>query len=126
MYLSSVSNISLVKDMTSNLLGQQRTLHLLSNQLSTGVKSNNLTDYSPTEAKRLLSLSAALSQRDAYLFSINSARDNMSFYEVTLTQISKILDLAISFSSNNNVYSAYTANTIATQATGYLDSLTAL
>jgi len=50
----------------------------------------------------------------------------MSFYDVTLTDMNKVLDLAIGFSSNNTAFSELTATTLEMQATGYLNSMTAL
>ena len=112
--------------MTAGLLAQQRTLSLLSEQLSSGNKFNSITEYSPPDAKRILSLNAALTQRNAYLFSIDTAINTMAFYEVSLNQIESSLGLAINFASNSNLYSQAAADILNAQATSYLDSMTAI
>ena len=76
MGITSVSNLSLVRGLTSALQRQQSSLSDLSIQLSTQKKYTDLTDYSANDARNLIDLEAAATQSDAYISVIATASTN--------------------------------------------------
>jgi flagellar hook-associated protein 3 FlgL len=124
MSLSSVSNLSITKSLTSELQAEQTTLTLLTSQLSSQKKYANLTDYSPSEARNLINLQATATQKNAYISVIATVTNNLAIYDTTLTDLESIASQALSLANNNPTYGADIAVNVATQSTNYLKSVT--
>lgn len=73
----------LINDSTS-------TLSILSEQLSSGKKSSNLTDYSISETKKLLDLRGSVTRHESYISAIDNVRPRLKMYGTTLERLSKI------------------------------------
>jgi flagellin-like hook-associated protein FlgL len=124
MSVTSVSNLSIVRNLTSALQGQQGSLSDLSNQLSTQKKHSDLTDYSANDARNLVDLQAAATQSNAYVNVIATASTNLSIYDTTLTDLESIISQAYSLANNNPTYGVDVASNVLTQTNNYLKSVT--
>jgi flagellar hook-associated protein 3 FlgL len=120
----SVSNLSIQSSLTSALQAEQASLTLLSTQLSTQQQHTNLTDYSASDARNLISLQSTATQKQAYLNVISTVSNNLSIYNTTLTDLETISTQAQALAQDNPTYDPSTASTIATQATNFLRSVT--
>ncbi len=124
MSVMSVSNLSIVKSLTSSLRNQQTTLSQLSVQLSTQKKFNDLTDYIPNDARTLIDLQAAATQKQAYTSVIATVSTNLSIYDTTLSDLESIVSQGQSLANNNPTYGVDIAANVAIQVENYLKSFT--
>jgi len=122
--MSTISNLGLTLALTGGLQAQQTTLSLLSQQLSSGQKSSNLTDYSPTDASNLVNFQNGILQKQAFVSGINNVQARLSSYDTTMTDMEKIASQASTLASQNAAFSATTAPNIAASATNFLKQLT--
>ena len=120
----TVSNMSIVKSLTSSLQNQQTTLSDLSIQLSTLKKHTDLTDYNANDARNLIDLQAAATQKQAYTSVISTVSTNLSIYDTTLSDLESITQQAESLANNNPTYTADVASNVNTQVINYLKSVT--
>jgi len=120
----SISNLSIQSSLTSALQGQQATLTQLSTQLATQEKYTNLTDYSASDARNLISLQSTATQTQAYISVIGTVSTKLSVYNSTMTDMESIIAQAQTIAQNNPTYSSSDAsNSVAIQATNYLKSI---
>ncbi len=68
----------------------QATLSDLSNQLSTGKKSLNFSDYTLTETSGLLDFSTSIDKSKSYLNVISVIKPRLQIYDSALTKLSKV------------------------------------
>ncbi|MDR3423572.1 MAG: flagellin [Alphaproteobacteria bacterium] len=124
MTITAVSSLGLQNALTSTLQSEQSTLTQLTAQLSSEQKYQDLTDYTPGDARNLINLQATATQRQAYVSVITTVSNNLSVYDTTLTDLETIASQAQSLANNNPTYSAQTAPNIAAQATSFLNAVT--
>jgi len=120
----SISNLSVQSSLTTALQGEQTQLTTLATQLSTQQKYGNLTDYNASDARSLIDLQSAATQKQAYINVINSVSNNLTVYNTTLTDLENIVTQAQALANNNPTYSATGAANLNIQATNYLRSAT--
>lgn len=120
----SVSNASIVQTLTTSLTSGKSTLSQLTQQLSSGEKYDNLTDYTASEARSMINLQATATQKQAYLNVITTVSNNLSNYDATLTDLESLVKDAQKIASNDQTYSASTASTVYALASSYLKSAT--
>jgi flagellar hook-associated protein 3 FlgL len=113
------------------LSGGQSNLADLSTQLSTGKKSEDLTDYSASDAQRILNLSSEISSQNSYLSVISTVSATVNQYDTVLTSIEDEASTISSALSSSSTYSTDSADTLANQVStaltnvlGYLNTST--
>ncbi|MFA4994264.1 MAG: hypothetical protein WC521_03060 [Bdellovibrionales bacterium] len=124
MSITSISNLSIVRNLTSALQNQQLSLSELSSQLATQKKHTDLTDYSANDARNLIDLQAAGTQCDAYISVIATASTNLSIYDTIMTDLEEIISQAQSLANNNPTYTEDIASNVLIQTNNYLKSVT--
>lgn len=118
------SNYGLNLSLVSGLQSQQSALGILGQEISSGQKYNNLTDYNPTDAHTALDLQGTVTQRQSYIGSIQTVQARLSVYNSTMTDIEKITSQALTLASGSPSYDPSTADNIQQQATANLRQLT--
>ncbi len=107
----------------ARLTRNQSDLATLTEQLSTGIRSADLTDYTTTEAKNLLDLNASMARKEAYLVSINLVDARISVYDAALTGVESLASNAVSLASTSSAYNSETNGTTATTIKNYLNEV---
>lgn len=121
----TISNLSLAQSLSVALRAEKAKLNQLTEQLSSGDKYNDLTNYSASEARKLMNLRAAGTQREAYIQVIQTVNVNLSIYDTTLTDLEAIVTNAQTIASNSQTYSESVASNVYSLATSFLKSATA-
>ncbi|MDD3029917.1 MAG: flagellin [Alphaproteobacteria bacterium] len=116
----SISNLSITKSLTSSLQSSQTKLSSLTEQLASGLKSADLTDYTPSECRTLINLQASLSERKTYVTIIDTSLTTLSLYDTTLSSLEEVTSQAQTLASNNQTYTTDTAENVLNQAELYL------
>jgi len=124
MSITTVSNLSVRDSLTTALQSEQARLSTLTTQLSSGVKYDDLTDYTSSEARNYVNLQAAASQKQSYVKIISSVNNTLSIYDTTLTDLEEIVTQAKTLGNNNPTYNEDVALNVRTQAESYLKSVT--
>jgi len=119
----TISNYSILTGLTSNLQREQSTLTQLVTQLSSSKQHTDLTDYTPSEARQLISLQSTATQSKAYLSVIATANSKLSVYNTTMTDMESIVSQAQTLVNNSPNYTTTTASNILTEANNYLRSM---
>src|SRR5271154_3235290 len=105
MSINSISSLSVVQTLTSQLQAQDVSLNQLSTELATNQKYSDLTDYAPTDALNLLNLQATASQQQAYLGVISTVQTRLSGYDTTMTDMESIVTQAQALVGGDSNYS---------------------
>lgn len=121
--MTTVSTLGLQLVGTSNLQSEQQTLALLNQQLATGQKFDNLTKYTPTEAKQLMDLQNGITQRQSYIDGMKTVSTRLSVYDLTMTDMEKIAAQASSLSSQNQTLDPTKQAGIAASTQTYLQQV---
>jgi len=124
MTITSISTLSQQQSLTSYLQAEQTTMTQLTEELATGQKYNDLTDYAPSDALNMMNLQATATQKQAYLGVITTVQARLSGYDTTMTDMESIVAQAQTLADGNQTYSAGTAASIAAEAGNYLKSVT--
>jgi len=119
-----ISTLGLQLINITNLCSGQAKLSVLSNQLATGKKSSNLTDYTSNEAQSLMNLNTSIATREGFLDASNNVKARLSVYDESLTAIEDIAALANSACLNASNYNATQNEAFATQILGYMQQMT--
>lgn len=106
-----------------NLTNSQATLQKLTEQLSTGKRSLNLSDYTTTDAKRLLTFNESINQRTGFIAVANTLDTRIQVYDRSLTGIEKIGALSTSLIGGAPVYNPEQVSSQAETIKGYLDQV---
>ncbi len=125
MSTGTISNLSIVYSLSSQLVKQQTDISKLALQLSSHEKNSDLTDYDPSDARNIISIQSAASEKQAYLKVISTASNNLSFYDATLTDLEDLVSSAQDLIGKNGAYSEDSARSVSVLATSYLKSVTA-
>ncbi len=125
MTISSISNLSVQGTLTSVLQAEQSSLTTLTTQLSTQQQYTDLTDYTPSQARNLISLQSTATQRQAYLSVIGTVSTNLSVYDTTLTDLESVAAQAQTIVNNNQSFNADSASNVSIESGNYLQSVTA-
>ena len=121
--MTGISAIGLQLSTASLLQSQMTELDTLNQQLASGVKSSDLTDYSPSDAQNLLNYQNAITQRQSYLSSIDTVQARLSVYDSTMTDMESLTQTAQTLAAQNTTYSADTASEIQGQVGNYLTQI---
>ena len=87
--IGGISSASILSQTITALNNEQATMSDLTMQLSTGIKSNDLTRYSPYEASSLLSSKGLVTKYESYKAAIQSVQPRLSVYSSSLAALGK-------------------------------------
>lgn len=112
--------LSALHNMTTGLT----TLNTLSTQLTTEKKSENLVDYSASDALKLMNLTNSISSLENYSTIANTVNARVKVYDSTLTSIETDAEDAIASMQSYSTYSETSAETFAAELQGYMSDMT--
>ena len=98
---NTISALGLQLFSVTSLQAEQTNLNLLNEQLASGVQHNNLTDYAPLDAENIINFQAAITQRQAYISSMNTVSARLGVYNTTLGDLSNIAAQAGQLATQN-------------------------
>jgi flagellar hook-associated protein 3 FlgL len=124
MTINQVSNLSSQQILTSQLATEQSKLSTLAQQLATGKKYTDLTDYTPSDALNLINLQSSATQSNAYVDVMTTVQSRLSGYDTTMTDLESIVSQAQTLAAGNPNYNASTAGSLQSEATNFLKSVT--
>ena len=116
----AISNIGSQLTLTSQLTTQSTQLGKLAEQLSSGVKNNDLTDYDATTAKQLINYNSQIAIRQGYLNSMTTVQSRLSEYDSIFTDLETVATNAQTLASSNTSYDTTKTASLTSQATAYL------
>ncbi|MDX2028479.1 MAG: flagellin [Alphaproteobacteria bacterium] len=121
---NTISNLGLQLLTTSNLVSQQSNLATLAQQLATGKKHTNLTDYDPTAARNLMDFQNVISQRRSYIDAMKTVNVRLDIYDQTMNDMEDIAAQASSLAASNQNLDANKVVQLKAQIQAYLKQLT--
>lgn len=121
--VDSISTRGISFASTRNLTGGQTQLSLLSQQLTTGKFSSNLSDYTTSNAQKLLNFNSTIDQQNGFNDVIVSIKPRMDVYDSAMTGIEDIAALATTAIINGATYNPDTNASLAAQLDGYMDQM---
>ncbi len=121
--VDSISTMGLNLSSTKNLTSGQTLLSKLSEQLTTGKYSSNLTDYSSASAQKLLNFNSEVVQQKGFLNVIESISPRMEVYNSAMTSIEDTASEAFTSVSSASTYNSTTNASLASQIEGYMEQM---
>ena len=119
----SITTLGLQSSVNSNLAGGQKLLSQLTEQLTTGVYSSNLSDYTASDAQKLLNVSSVLAEQQGFLDVIGTLDVRLKMYDSTLTGVEDTISEAYSSIISQPTYEVNSAGALQNQIAGYLDQM---
>lgn len=110
--------------LTGFIQSQQNRLSDLSQEVASGRKFSNLTQYTPTDARTVLDGQTAINQRNSYIASIQNVQARLSVYDTTMGDMENMAVAANQLATQNPSYDVNTVDKISQQATNYLRQMT--
>lgn len=122
--VETLSTLGLQTSVNNNLSGGQKLMSLLTEQLTTGVYSSNLSDYSASDGQKLLNASSTMAEQSGFLDVIGTLETRITLYDTTLTGIEDTLGTAYSAIIQQPTYDEDKTESLAGQIEGYMDQMT--
>ena len=122
--MTSITNSGLALSLVNALQSQQVVMAKLSQQVATGIKNVNLTDYAPPEAHNLLSYQNSITLRSSYISSMNTVDARLSMYDSSMSDMEKIAAQASTLATQNQTYNPDAIAGVESQINTYLQQLT--
>ncbi len=119
-----ISSIGLQQLSIKNLSEGQYKLSILNTQLATGKRSQNLTDYSSSNAQQLMNHNTSIAMRRGFLTVANDLKLRLTTYDKSLTEIEKIAGSAYSSALSASNYNADQNEAFASQIKGFMQQVT--
>lgn len=110
----------------SNIKSSQASYNQLTTQIATGVKSNDLSDYSGTEAGRLVNSRQQVDRLEAYNKAIDIVTPELKTYDLQLSRMDELASSALKALDGMNTYDADSAESITSTIDLALSDLTSL
>jgi flagellin-like hook-associated protein FlgL len=124
MTLTSISSLAIQFLTSRNLLNQQSTLAQLNEQLGSGKKYSDLTDYTPSDARNLLDFQNAVTQRQAYISGMQTVQSRLSIYDSTMSDVESLASQASQLAIQSSNYDPTKVADIQATAQNYLKQMT--
>lgn len=121
--ISGISSASILNQSISALNNEQATMSDLTQQLSTGVKSNDLTRYTPYEASTLLDSKGLVTKYESYKSAIQSVQPRLSVYASSLGALEKIANSTQSLINGAQNFTSATDTGLPQQLSSALDQI---
>lgn len=107
----------------NNLTEGQGKLSILSQQLASGIKSQDLTDYGSSDAKFLMNFNNAITTRNSFLKVANTVSSRITIYDSALTGIEDAASEAKTAITSATTYNSTQNDSLASQIQGCLDQV---
>lgn len=121
--ISGISNLSILTQVTTGLTNGQNTLADLTQQLATGVKSTDLTDYSAYESRTLVNSRNLQGKAESYIAAIGSIKPRLDVYETSLSALEKLINSTQSTITNTQNAAAATEQGVPAQISSTIDQV---
>lgn len=121
--VDSISTRGVTYSSARNLSWGQNQLSLLSEQLTTGKLSTNLTDYTTANAQKILSANTTVDQQEGYLDVIAAIEPRVEVYDSAMTGIEDVTSEAFTAFVSASSYNEDTNDSLATQIEGFMDQI---
>ena len=121
--MSGISTLGAELASIGRLSKGQSSLNTLTQQLSSGIKSSNLDDYSATEAKKLINLNSSLASQKNYVDVCSQVSTRITSYDSALSGIEKIISNASTLATSSSSYDASTNASTASEIKGFLQQV---
>ena len=118
--VDSISTLGLQLTNASNLTSGQTLLAKLSQQLTTGTYSSNLTDYSSSSAQKLMNFNSQISQQQGFLDIITTLTPRLEVYDQALTGIEDTAGDAFTALASASTYNSSTNDALQSQIEGFM------
>lgn len=118
--MTYVSTLGLQILMTNALQKEQKDLSKLNEQLASGKRNANLTDYLPLQARQLMDFQNSVTAKDAYVSGLKAVQTRLQMYDSTLSDLESIAADAKSLASQNQNYDPAKVSQIEAQVENYL------
>jgi len=120
---STVSTFGIQLFSTANLQNELTNINLLTQQLASGQQHTNLTDYAPVDAQRLVSFQNAITQRQAYIGSMQTVNARLKIYDNTMSDMESLAAQANSLATQNQTLDPTKVGNIQTQVQSYMQQV---
>jgi flagellar hook-associated protein 3 FlgL len=120
---SSVSALGLQLFSTASLQAEQTSLAQLNAQVGTGQQYSNLTDYSPLDAEQLINFQNAITQRQAYISSMDAVNARLQVYNNTMGDMENIASQAQQLATQNPSLNPDQTGNIQQQVLSYMNQV---
>ncbi len=121
--VEKISTLGLQLVSASNLTGGQVLLSKLSQQLTTGVYSSNLSDYRSSEAQKVLNFNSKIGEQKGFLTVIGTITPRIKTYDASLTGIEDTAGDAYSTLLSSSTYNEDTVSALQSAISGYMDDM---
>jgi len=122
--ISGISNLSIITQSVSGLGSAQGTIADLTQQLSSGVKSSDLTTYSANESRTIINSRDLQTKAESYIAAISSVKPRMDVYDSTLGAIESLINTTQSTINTTQNATAATEQGLGAQISGIIDQVT--
>jgi len=122
--MTQISTLSLQLISNANLQGEQNTLTGLNEQLASNQQHDNLTDYTPIDALNLMSFQNAITQKQAYVSSMQTVSTRLNVYDATMTDMENIASQASTLAAQNSNINTSQVGSLQQQAQSLLQQVT--
>ncbi len=121
--VDSLSTLGLQLSVNNSLSTGHSLLSKFTEQLTSGVYSSDLVDYSASNAQKLLNISSELSEQNGFLNVISTVSTRLQVYESTLTGIEDTTSEAYSSIIAQPTYNGDSVDSLASLVEGYMDQM---
>lgn len=121
--VETISTLGLQLLSVSNLSSGQYTLSRLSQQLTTGKYSTNMSDYSSSNAQKLLNFNSKIDEQNGFLNVINTVTPRLKIYDSAMNGIESAVGTASTTILSAASYNADTVSSLQSSIKGYLEDM---
>ena len=121
--VEKISTLGLQLVSAGNLTGGQYTLSRLSQQLTTGKYSSNLSEYSSSEAQKLLNFNSKINEQNGFLSVIDTLNPRLKLYDSALSGIEDTTSTASTTILSAATYNAEDVPAMQSSIKGYLEDM---
>lgn len=121
--VESLSTLGMQHSVTNNLSSGQLLLSQLTAQLTTGVYSSNLSEYSASDAQKLLDVSSTVAEQNGFLDVIGTVETRLKTYDSTMTGIEDTIATATSSILSQPTYDPDKVESLSEQIKSYMSQM---
>lgn len=121
--VDSISTTGMRLSSTKSLSSGQSLLSKLSQQLTTGKYSLNLSDYTTANAQKLLDFNSTINQQEGFLNVLTAISPRLEVYDSAMNGIEDTVGEAYTTIIGSGTYNPTTNATLTSQIEGYLDQI---
>ncbi len=121
--INGISNLSIITQSVGGLNNAQGIIADLTQQLSSGVKSNDLTTYSARDSRTIVNSRDLQTKAESYIAAISSIKPRMDVYESTLGAIETLINTTRSTINTTQNATAATEQGLGAQISGIIDQV---